>query len=633
MSKTDSLVSPSLYSMIVEQTKDYAVFALDPAGCILTWNLGAQLIKGYAPDEIIGRHFSKFYTRDAVDSGWPDRELEIATAEGRLEDEGWRVRKDGSRFWASVVITALRGDDGRLIGFSKITRDLSDRKQNEEVLRQSEERFRLLIEGVVDYAIYMLDPDGIISSWNAGAEAIKGYTAAEIIGKHFSRFYTQEDLQAGKPWMELSQARRLGRAEEEGWRVRKSGERFWAKVVISALHDTEGNLRGFAKVTQDLSTRRHVQDLEAAAKNVHEFIAVLAHELRNPLAPIRTAVHTMAQLSGGSEEYETLRGTIDRQSAQLAHIIDDLIDITRITTGSIGIERQPVDMVDVVRRAVETSAPIVEIGNHVLEVDIPELPLTVRGDVLRLTQLLTNILNNAARYTPPGGKIAVSARAEAKFAVVTVRDNGQGIEPHMMDRIFQMFVQGVSPLERVSGGLGIGLALARKLAELHEGFIEVHSAGPGRGSEFTVRIPLMQNSGARLGRIDASVYAPKRPNRPLRILVVDDNVDAAITLDMLLKVMGHESRVAHDGMAVMEMIEEYRPAVVLLDIGLPVMDGYEVARRLQPLRKEWPFRLVAVTGWGQEADKQKSRDAGFDLHLVKPVGLQELSEVLEGVTP
>ena len=632
MSKPDPLTGPSLYRMIVEQTKDYAVFALDPAGCVLTWNLGAQRIKGYAPEEIIGRHFSTFYTRDAVDSGWPDRELQSATAEGSFEDEGWRVRKDGSRFWANVFITALRDEDGRLLGFSKITRDLSERKHNEEVLRQSEERFRLLIEGVVDYAIYMLDPDGTISSWNAGAEAIEGYSRGEVIGKHFSRFHPQEDLAAGKPWMELAQARRLGRAEEEGWRVRKNGERFWARVVLSALLDSEGNLRGFANVTQDLSTRRHVQDLEAAARNVQEFIAVLAHELRNPLAPIRTAVHAMAQLPAGSAEYETLRGTIDRQSAQLAHIIDDLIDISRITTGSISIERQPVDMLEVVRRAVETSTPFIEVGKHVLGVDLPQLPLKVRGDLLRLTQLLTNILNNAARYTPPGGKIDVIARAEAKYAVVTVRDNGQGIEPHMMDRIFQMFVQGVSPLERVGGGLGIGLALARKLAELHEGFIEVYSAGPGRGSEFTVRIPLMQNTGARIGRIDASVYAPKRPNEPLRILVVDDNVDAAISLDMLLKVMGHESRVAHDGMAVMEMIEEYRPAVVLLDIGLPVMDGYEVARRLQPLRKAWPFRLVAVTGWGQEADKQKSRDAGFDLHLVKPVGLQELSEVLEGVT-
>lgn len=632
MSKPDALALQSLYKLIVEQTRDYAVFALDPAGCVVTWNLGAQLIKGYLPNEIIGQHFSRFYTRDAVETGWPDRELKTAAAEGRIEDEGWRVRKDGSRFWASVIITALRGEDGQLVGFSKITRDLSNRKQHEEVLRQSEERFRLLVEGVVDYAIYMLDPDGTISSWNVGAETIKGYSRSEIIGKHFSRFYTQEDVDAGKPWMELSQARRVGRAEDEGWRVRKNGERFWARVVISALHDPAGNLRGFAKVTQDISTRRHVEDLQIAAKNVHEFIAVLAHELRNPLAPIRTAVHAMAQLPAGSAEYETLRQTIDRQSAQLAHIIDDLIDISRITTGSIGLERHPVNIVDAVKRAVETSAPQVESAGHALRVDVPDAALMVRGDLLRLTQLLTNIVNNAARYTPAGGEIDVGARAEGKFAVVTVRDNGQGIEPHMMERIFQMFVQGVSPLERVGGGLGIGLALARKLAELHEGFIEGRSAGPGLGSEFTVRIPLLTQPATGRARVDAPAGAPKRTITPLRILVVDDNVDAAITLDMLLKVMGHESRVAHDGMAVMDMIADYRPDVVLLDIGLPVMDGYEVARRLQSLKREQPFRLVAVTGWGQDADKQKSRAAGFDLHLVKPVGLEELSAVLEGVS-
>jgi CheY-like chemotaxis protein len=385
-------------------------------------------------------------------------------------------------------------------------------------------------------------------------------------------------------------------------------------------------------VTQDISTRRHVQDLVVAAKNVREFIAVLAHELRNPLAPIRTAVHTMAQLPAGGREYEILRQTIDRQSAQLARIIDDLIDISRITTGNIALERQPVNMVDAVRRAVETAAPLVDSGGHVLRVDVPNAALTVRGDLLRLTQLLTNIVNNAARYTPAGGEIDVRARAEGGFAVVSVRDNGQGIEPHMMEGIFQMFVQGVSSLERVSGGLGIGLALARKLAELHEGFIEGYSAGPGLGSEFTVRIPLLQQSATRLPRVDVPVNTPKRAASPLRILVVDDNVDAAITLDMLLKVMGHESRVAHDGMAVMEMIAGYRPDVVLLDIGLPVMDGYEVARRLQSLKKQQPFRLVAVTGWGQDADKQRSHEAGFDLHLVKPVGLEELSKVLEGVS-
>ena len=307
MAGADKPVDPLIYRMMVEQVRDYALFVLDPSGHILTWNAGARRLKGYAAEEIIGRHFSVFYAPEAVDRGWPAEELRLATREGRFEDEGWRVRKYGSRFWANVVLTALRDDGGKLIGFSKITRDLTERKRQEEALRQAEERFRLLIEGVVDYAVYMLDPEGIITSWNAGARRIKGYGRDEIIGCHVSAFYTDEDVDAGRPWEELARARREGRAEDEGWRVRKDGKRFWARVVLSALYDTEGRLRGFAKVTQDLSERRQIQDLEKAARNVNEFIATLAHQLRNPLAPIRSAVEVMARMAGDDPNHETLR--------------------------------------------------------------------------------------------------------------------------------------------------------------------------------------------------------------------------------------------------------------------------------------------------------------------------------------
>src|SRR5574339_78781 len=290
------MVSDSLYKMLVEQARDYALFLLDREGRILSWNLGAQRLKGYAAEEIIGRHFSTFYTREAIESRWPEHELEVATAEGRFEDEGWSVRKDGSRFCANVVITALRDDHGQLLGFSKITRDLTDRKLHEEALRQSEERFRLLVEAVVDYAIFTLDAEGVVTSWNRGAERIKGYGRDEVIGKHVSRFFLPEDVEAGKPWEDLAIARREGRSESEGWRVRKNGERFWARAVVSAIYDDAGHLRGFAKITQDLTDQRHLQDLEKAARHVNEFIATLAHELRNPLAPIRAAVQIMAGL-------------------------------------------------------------------------------------------------------------------------------------------------------------------------------------------------------------------------------------------------------------------------------------------------------------------------------------------------
>jgi len=619
------VIDPRIYQLIVEQSKDYAVFFLDPEGRIMSWNLGAQRIKGYAPEEIVGRHFSTFYTRESVDSGWPQHELKVAAAEGRFEDEGWRVRKDGSRFWANVVITALRDEEGKLLGFSKYTRDLTERRMHEEALRQSEERFRLLIEGVQDYAIYMLDPEGVITSWNGGAQRIKGYSREEILGKHVSRFYTPEDLRLGRPWEEIANARRTGRCEAEGWRVKKGGERFWARTVLSSLYDADGHLRGFAKVTQDLSERRHIQDLEKAAQNVNEFIAMLAHELRNPLAPIRNAVHIMGQVPAGDPAQQTMRETIDRQSAQLARIVEDMIDIARITRGSLAIDSAQLEMADVVRQAVETATPAVDAGRHSLELDLPSMPMPVWADAHRLTQVLSNVLNNAARYTPPGGSIAVRGRVEDGHAVVKVRDTGRGIEPEMIERIFDMFVQGKAPLQRIGGGLGIGLALARRLAELQGGTLEARSEGANRGSEFTLRMPLAAPKPtaeqAEQGK------AARRPGVPRRVLVVDDNTDAAAMLDLLLRSLGHETRIAHEGGEALRAAEEFRPDIVLLDIGMPGLDGYEVARRLRR-QSSGPLRIVAVTGWGQDADRQRSAEAGFDLHLVKPVDASELAQAL-----
>ena len=615
------MVDPKLYQVLVEQTKDYAVFLLDKEGRILSWNLGAQRLKGYAPEEIIGRHFSTFYTRESADSGWPQHELKVAAAEGRFEDEGWRVRKDGSRFWANVIITALREENGRLVGFSKITRDLTHRKLQEQALRQTEERLRLLIEGVVDYAIFMLDPEGVVTSWNAGAERIKGYRRDEILGKHISRFYLPEDIEAGKPWEELAVAQREGRAESEGWRVRKDGQRFWARAVVSALYDDGGHLRGFAKVTQDLTGQRALHDLEKAARHVNEFIATLAHELRNPLAPIRAAVQVMAKTPPGHPAQETLRKTIDRQSAQLTRIVDDMVDISRITRGAMTIEHAPVDMADVARRALEAAAPLLEGAKHKLAVDLPSRPAVVQGDVHRLTQLVTNLLNNAARYTPEAGRVSVSVKTERQMVVLAVRDNGRGIEPDLLERIFDMFVQARRPL---GGGLGIGLGLARKIAELHGGSLEAASAGAGKGAEFTLRLaaaeaPAVSDAGA--------AAALPSDGGGQRVLIVDDNADAADTLEMVLRSLGYETRVAHDGAAALELAPAFRPHFVLLDIGMPGLDGYEVARRLRAI--EGPaMRIIAITGWGQEADRQRSREAGFDVHLVKPVEPAELVKVL-----
>jgi PAS domain S-box-containing protein len=618
-------VDVSLFRMMAEQVRDYALFLLDPQGNVMTWNLGAQQIKGYTADDIIGRHFSTFYPREALDRGWPEYELKVATAEGRFEDEGWRVRKDGSRFWASVVITALRDPEGKLLGFSKITRDVSERRLHEEALRQSEERFRLLVEGVEDYAIYMLDPEGIITSWNAGAQRIKGYRRDEIVGKHFSRFFSAEDIEAGRPWEELATARRDGRWEGEGWRVKKDGERFWARVVVTVLLDADGRQRGFAKVTQDLTERRERQALEQAAGNVNEFIAMLAHELRNPLAPIRTAVQVMDKLPADDPAQVEMRRTIDRQGAQLERIVDDMLDIARITRGTLTIEHLPLNVADVIRRAVETATPSIQAAQHGLEIELPEQPVMVQGDAHRLTQLLTNLLNNAARYTPQRGRIGISARGEGNWAVVRVRDTGRGIERDIIGRIFDMFVQGRPPLQRVGGGLGVGLALARRIAEMHGGTLEAKSEGAGKGSEFTLRLPLMAGRDYRGPQATAT---PEETPVAKRILVVDDNVDAAGTLDMLLRSLGHETRVAYEGAGALKIAADFMPDIVLLDIGMPGLDGYEVARRLRALQRDKPFRIIAVTGWGQQSDREKSQAAGFDVHLVKPVDPKDLIQLI-----
>ena len=414
----------SLFERAIAQTRDYALFLLDPKGHIMTWNTGAERLKGYAPDEIIGRHFSTFYTADSVASGWPAHELRVASMEGRFEDEGWRVRKDGSRFWANVVITALRGEDGQLLCFSKITRDITSRKLQEEALAQSEERFRLLVEGVLDYAIYMLDPEGVVVSWNSGATRIKGYAASDIIGQHFSRFFTPDDIEAGQPWAELEQARSVGRSEVEGWRVKKNGDRFWARAVVSALHDAHGRLRGYAKVTQDLSQRRQVQALEQAAQNVNEFIAILAHELRNPLAPIRTALSVLDRKEVPAANRDAMLGIISRQAHQLSRIVDDMLDISRVTRGEFDIERAQVNLNEVVRLAVETAQPAIDDNNHRLELVLCEEPPIILGDQRRLTQIVTNLLNNAARYTAPGGSITISTGRSQETAWLKVRDSG-----------------------------------------------------------------------------------------------------------------------------------------------------------------------------------------------------------------
>jgi PAS domain S-box-containing protein len=613
------------FRLLVESVRDYAIFTLDPHGYVTSWNIGARNINGYQPQEIIGSHFSRFYPPEATARRWPDHELRVATLEGRFEDEGWRVRKDGTRFWANVVITALRDSRGKLRGFAKVVRDLSERRRQEETLRRSEQRFRLLVEGVKEYALFLVDAQGFVTSWNNGAERIEGYRADEIIGRHVANLYLAQDVAADLPWRDLLSAHSTGRLEREGWRIRKDGSSYRARVIISAMRDEQGELYGYAHLLQDMTQQAHTEALESILNKINEFIAMLAHELRNPLAPIRNAVILMGRKGVGDPLLESMRQTIDRQSLHLERVVDDLLDVNRIARGQLSIERLPVDMCQVVNRAVEASRPLLDSHGHQLHVSLPATAVSIDGDAVRLTQVIMNLLNNAAKYTPRGGQVWLSVVPLEGQVELRVRDTGIGIRPEMINRVFDLFSQDTETLQFTEGGLGVGLALVRRVVELHGGRIDVYSDGRGRGSEFVVSLPRgsAQTEQPAQTPQGVSVQVPKR-----RILIADDNVDAADSLDMLLQSFGQETHVVHDGIAAVEAIEHEHPDLALLDIGMPKLNGYEVAERVRRSPSATGVKLVAITGWGQEADRQRALQAGFDRHLVKPVSEEALRQLL-----
>jgi len=618
----------SLFQAFVESVGDYAIFLLDPKGMVMSWNKGAERIKGYKADEIIGKHFSTFYTGESLGRNWPARELEEAMRVGRFEDEGWRVRADGTHFWANVVITALRDSKGVLRGFSKITRDLTERREHEDRLRRSEERFRLLVDGVQDYAIYMLDPEGRVTSWNSGAHRITGYHADEVIGRSFEMFHGHEALRASEPADELRTAVMYRRAHRSGWRLRKDGTRFWADIVTTSLRDTSGELRGYAQVMRDLSERKRMEELEEQGKRINEFLAMLAHELRNPLAPIRNALGILSVSRETSPQVAWCREVIERQTTHLTRLVDDLLDMSRVTRGKMQINGVPMDLNAAVERAVEASRPLVDTRRHRIELKLPAEASPVTGDMTRLTQVFLNLINNASKYTPEGGRIEIEVRCESEDCLVRVTDNGLGIPPDLLERVFDLFAQGERTLDRSEGGLGIGLTLAKRIVLLHGGTIRAESEGAGKGSTFTVSLPRLRLDLTASAAPEGTGYIPPTARRRT-ILVVDDNSDAAASIATFLRMLGHDVEVVHDGPSALHRIVTMPPEIVLLDIGLPGLDGYEVARRVRERPEGQGIRLYAMTGYGQEEDRKRALASGFDAHLVKPVPPADLLQLIE----
>jgi len=492
-------VSVNLVELLVSSVVEYAIFALDPDGNVSTWNAGAERLKGYRAEEIIGRHFSVFYTQADLDDALPDRELAIAAATGRFEDEGWRLRKDGTEFWANVVITALRGPDGRLVGFGKVTRDLTERKQGEDALRESEERFRLLVGSVADYAIFLLDTDGRVSSWNLGAERLKGYRADEIIGRHFSSFYTAEDQRNRVPDGALKTALEEGRWESEGWRVRKDGSRFWANVVITALRGQDGTLRGFAKITRDLTDRKLSEDAlrgvlereREAAQQLRdvdemrrELATMVAHDLRGPVSVVQKLLDLML------EQWDELDDSGRRERVQraarrietLGALTDDVFDLSLIDAGSLEVSIEEIDLGGI---AIEVAEDLSTTTECAVQTRIDD-DVVAKGDPRRVRQILTNLVSNACKFAPDDRAVEVAVCREGPNALASVHNSGPAIPPDDLERIFDRFVR--LDQHTRDPGTGLGLFIARSLAASQGGDLSVES-DEHRGTTFTLTLP------------------------------------------------------------------------------------------------------------------------------------------------
>ena len=460
--------------MLVDQVLDYAIIALDGSGTIESWNAGAERLKGYTAHEAIGRSFSMFYTAEDRRSGLPVRLLEAARRDGRVESLGWRLRKDGTPFWADVVITALHDEHGELVGFGKVTRDLTAQHELAESLKRSEERFRLLVSQVKDYAIIALDASGTIESWNAGAERLKGYTWQEAIGRSFSMFYTPEDRRSGLPLRLLDQARREGSVEHSGWRLRRDGTSFWGDVVITALHDDAGELTGFAKVTRDLTERKHLEDAQAS------FLGTIAHDFRTPIAAMKGFTELVRDAP--EEMRDDFLARIDANADRLMQMMRDLVGYATAQAISTTSRPELVDLAALARETVSTMGS----AEDLRRVDLPQNVVQVLADRASLERVVINLVGNALKYSTTG-PVAVGVSRSSDRVRLTVADQGRGIAAEDLESIFEEFERGRLAADG-DGGTGLGLASVRRLVEEQGGKVAIHSV-VDQGTIVTVELP------------------------------------------------------------------------------------------------------------------------------------------------
>ena len=622
------------YELLVQSVTDYAIYMLDPTGTVTSWNAGAQRFKGYLEHEIIGEHFSRFYSAEDRASGLPARVLAIAEREGRFEAEGWRVRKDGTCFWANVVVDPVRDQDGTLIGFAKVTRDLTERRAAEEELRCSEERFRLLVQSVTDYAIYMLDPAGMVTSWNPGAERFKGYRAEEIIGEHFSRFYSEEDRAAGLPQTALATAEREGKFEAEGWRLRQDGSRFWAHVIIDPVHADDGALIGFAKITRDLTERKLAQQKLEQAQHVFfqsqkmdaigKLTGGVAHDFNNLLAAVIGSLDlARRRLAEGGDVARYIDNAM-KAAERGAALTQRMLSFARKQELAMEAVDLPVlvrGMADLLQRTigagvgVETSFPLT-------------LPL-VHADPQQLELALLNLAVNARDAMPDGGRIVIDARAErltsedgvpaGDYVALTVTDQGQGMDDETLARAMEPFFT----TKGVGKGTGLGLSMVHGFAEQCGGKLVLRSDA-GSGTSAAIYLPVTDIAAA-LSR-PSRVAPAAQKMAPLRILAVDDDSLVLTNTVGMLQDLGHTVLQAISGQDALRCLHEHAVDLVLTDFAMPQMTGVQLA---EAVATAWPaLPVLLVTGYAE----MSAENAEHLPRLGKPFREEQLVRAIDAVT-
>jgi PAS domain S-box-containing protein len=624
------------FRLLVEAVTDYAIYMLDPTGVVASWNPGAQRFKGYRESEIIGQHFSRFYTEEDRQAGIPKRALETAANEGRFESEGWRVRKDGSQFWANVVIDPIRDSSGKLVGFAKVTRDLTERKRAEDALKLSEERFRLLVQGVTDYAIYMLDPQGRVTNWNAGAQRIKGYLADEIVGEHFSRFYTEEDRAIAMPQRALDIAATEGRFEKEGWRVRKDGTRFWANVVIDAIRDESGTVIGFAKVTRDITERREAeralertrealfqaQKMEA----VGQLTGGIAHDFNNLLMAVLGSLELLRKRLPDDPKIMRLLDNAVQGAQRGASLTQRMLAFARrqdVTPEPVDVPALVRGMSDLLQRSVGTAVAI--------ETRFPIRLNPVLADANQLELALLNLVVNARDAMPGGGSVVIAAREEAvtsghganlkpgAYVCLSVTDTGEGMDEATLARATEPFFT----TKGVGKGTGLGLSMVHGLSEQLGGRLLLKSRkGEGTTAELWLPRGQVEQEAAREGR-QAAAENVGRATRPLVILVVDDDNLVLMNTAAMLEDLGHRVLEATSAKQALDILRREKSVdLVITDQVMPHMSGTELA---QAIKAEYPTLLVILaTGYAEVPSGQH-----LDLpKLAKPFRQSELAKAI-----